>query len=146
VKNSIFTLLNAVGCLILTSLVAFQWSKERGTHRITQDLRSALADSESRHTKEIKKTSALERDVAVLKEAVAATQAAAETSAKDNASHSTKAALLQTELAAALDQAKSWEASIAARDTKLKELNSELIVTRRRLDEAIVTLKAAGAR
>jgi len=132
--------------LVLTALVAFQWSEERVSHRSIQDLKSALAESQFHYAEQVKKTASLERDISALKEAITSTQAAAETAARDNVTHSTQAAQLRTELTTARDQAKLWETSIAERDAKLKELNSELISTRRRLDEAIVKLKAAGAR
>jgi chromosome segregation ATPase len=146
VKNRVLTLLNAIGCVVLTALVAFQWSKERVSHRSIQDLKSVLAESQFQHAEEVRKTAALVRDISVLKEAIASTQAVAEAAAKDTATHSTQVAQLRTELTTARDQAKLWETSIAERDAKLTELNLELISSRRRLDEAIVKLKAAGAR
>ena len=38
------------------------------------------------------------------------------------------------------------DAAITERDSKLKELNGQLVATRKRLDEAVAELKKAGAR
>ncbi len=93
-----------------------------------------------------KKITALESDILALKDAMKSTQEAAETASKDNAANFTHATQLLKDLSAARAQAKLWETSIAERDAILKQLNSELISTRRRLDEAIAKLKTAGAR
>ncbi len=145
-KSRLIPILNAIGCLVLTGLVAFQWSKERTSHQALQNLRVELAETAAKHTAAVTRSAALERDITVLKEAIESTQLAAEAAARDNATQSAQTSQLQADLTTAQDQTKTWEAALAERDAKLKQLNSELVSTRRRLDESIAKLKAAGAR
>ena len=53
---------------------------------------------------------------------------------------------LQTELITAREQIATWEAALKARDERIRTLDANLASTRKRLDEAIAKLKAAGAR
>lgn len=149
-KSRVLPILNAIGCLILTGLVVTQWRQERDHLRDIQNLQSALAGSRENLTAETRRSAALERDIAALKESIEATQQAAEAAARGLAEQSSQAEVLQTELATTREQAaakiKAWEDAIAARDAKLQSLNADLTATRARLDEAIAKLKAAGAR
>ena len=145
-KNPVLTILNAIGCLVLTGLVAFQWSKERTSHQALQSVRMELAETSAMHTAAITRSTALERDITVLKEAIESTQQAAEAAAQDDATQSARTSQLQADLTVAQEQTKTWQAALAERDAKLKQLNSDLVSTRRRLDESIARLKAAGAR
>jgi len=150
VKSRVLPILNATGCLILTGLVVTQWRLERGHLRDSKNLQGELAGSRETLTAETRRSASLERDIAALKESIEATQQASEAAIRSLAEQSSQAEGLQTELATTREQAaiqiKSWEAAIAARDAKLKDLNTDLTATRARLDEAITKLKAAGAR
>ena len=132
--------------MALTGLVAFQWSKERASHRAVENLKTELTEANQSYLTELEKTATLERDITALKEAMESTRQAADEAAKSMASHDTKATLLEAELTAARSQVQNWQAAIETRDAKLKELNTDLITTRRRLDESITKLKQAGAR
>ena len=145
-KSTIFIFLNTLGCLALTGLVAFQWSKERASHRAVENLKTELTEANQSYLTELEKTATLERDITALKEAMESTRQAADEAAKSMASHDTKTTLLEAELTAARSQVQNWQAAIETRDAKLKELNTDLITTRRRLDESITKLKQAGAR
>ena len=95
---------------------------------------------------EAKRRAALERDITVLKESIEATQQAAEAAARSLAEKEQATTQLQTELSAAREQVTTWEGALKARDERIHALEENLAATRRRLDEAIAKLKAAGAR
>jgi chromosome segregation ATPase len=146
VKSRVLPILNAIGCLVLTGLVASQWLRERESDQALIATQRELSAAKEFSTSETKRASALERDIAVLKESIEATQKSAEEAATAAAAKTTEASALSAEITAAREQIKTWEAALAERDTKLRSLDAELTATRQRLDAAIAKLKAAGAR
>jgi predicted nucleic acid-binding Zn-ribbon protein len=142
----VLPILNAIGCLVLTGLVAVQWHKERALNSDMDQLGSQLSDARRQAADETSRRTALERDIAVLKESIEATQKSAESAASDLAAKQELAEKLQTDLSAATQQVAAWEAALKERDAKITQLNSDLAATRQRLDEAIAKLKAVGAR
>ena len=112
-------ILNAIGCLVLTGVIVLQWQRERALDGSLAQLKSELAS-------ESKRAADLERDIAVLKESLEATQ--------------------QSAAQAAAEQLTIWQTAVAGRDAKLRELDAALAATRQRLDAAIARLKEAGAR
>ena len=145
-KSRVLPILNAIGCLALTGLVVAQWSKERIDLRDSQKLQSQLILSQQVLADELKKSAALEKDIEVLKESIELTRKAGEQATLSLTDQSRLTENLQTELGSAREQITAWEAAIRERDAKLLHLNSDLIATRERLNEAISKLKAAGAR
>ena len=138
--------LNAIGCLALTGLVVAQWRKERSMHSELADTKAKLSLSLQQTDEEVKQRTALERDIAVLKETIESAQKAAESSTKDLVEKDGTVTRLQAELTAAREQITVWEAAMKTRDEQIRTLNDNLAATRKRLDEAIAKLKAAGAR
>lgn len=145
-KSRVLPILNLVGCLALTGLVVLQWKQERALDSQVGKLQTELTAAHDATATEAKRATALQRDIEVLKESIEAIQKSAEAAAQSLAENESHAAELQTELSAAREQILEWQAAIAARDEKLGSLNTELVATRKRLDEAIAKLKAAGAR
>ncbi len=145
-KTRVLPLINAFGCLVLTGLVVFQWSGQRASELTIRSLKSAAADSQLKAKEDAKRRAALERDIATLKESITAIQQSSESALQSAAEKEKTATQLQAELDAAREQLKLWDAAMQARDTRIKELDTALIATRKRLDEAIERLKAAGAR
>lgn len=139
-------ILNALGCLLLTAVVLVQWRKERAIDGDRLALKSELATWKQQAAEELQKRQALERDIVVLKESIASTQLAAESSAKTIAEKAELNNQLQTDLSAAREQVSSWETAIKERDERILKLDEELAATRKRLDEAIARLKEAAAR
>lgn len=139
-------ILNAIGCLVLTGLVVAQWRKERLLDGALAGLGTELAAAHERAAGEAKRHAALERDVTVLKESIEATQRAGEAAALSLAEKEQATTQLQTELSAAREQVTTWQGALKARDERIHALEENLAATRRRLDEAIAKLKAAGAR
>lgn len=145
-KSRVLPILNLAGCLALTGLVLLQWNRERALDSRIGKLQTELAAARDQSAAETKRAAALHRDIEVLKESIEATQKAAEAAANGLAENESQTAELQMELGAAREQIVEWQTAIAARDEKLKSLNTELVATRKRLDEAIGKLKTAGAR
>ena len=139
-------ILNAIGCLALTGLVVAQWHNERQRDATIAGLGAELAAARELAAGEAKRRAAVERDIAVLKEAIEATQRSAESSARSLTEKEQAATQLQTELSTAREQVAAWETAIKARDERIRTLDANLAGTRKRLDEAIAKLKAAGAR
>lgn len=149
-KSRVLPVINAIGCLVLTSLVAAQWLRERESGQNLAATQGELIAAKEFSSSETKRATALERDIAVLKEAIEATQKSAEEAAEEAAqaaaTKTTEASTLEAEITAAREQIKTWEAAIALRDSTLRDLNDKLTATRKQLDAAIAQLKAAGAR
>lgn len=139
-------IVNAIGCLALTGLVVVQWRKERSMHDELADTKAKLSLSLQQTEEEVKHRKALERDIAVLKETIESAQKAAEASTKDIVEKDRTVTQLQAELTAAREQVTVWEAAMKSRDEQIRTLDGNLAATRKRLEEAIEKLKAAGAR
>ena len=142
----ILPLLNLAGCLILTSLVIFQWLRERDLGQRLTGLTQQLHTTRDQYDLEKIRTTTLESDIAQLKAATESTVKAREqtetTLAKMTAERESQVATAQQAHQA---QALLWEKAIADRDTKLDELAATLTATRKRLDEAISKLKQPAA-
>ena len=145
-KSRVLPILNAVGCLILSALILIQWQRERAAGASLAKLKTELTTAHDLAASETQRATGLERDIAVLKESIEATQKAAESSARLMEEKTTQTASLEVEISTAREQVKTWETAIAARDEKLLTLAAELTATRKRLDEAIAKLKEASAR
>ena len=145
-KPRILPILNAVGCLALAGLVVAQWQKERALGQVLTRQNAELAENKSQAEKDRKRVAALERDIEVLKETIDTTQKAADESAKSLVEREQNADRIDTELKAAREQLTLWEAALKARDERIVSLDANLAATRKRLDEAVARLKAAGAR
>lgn len=143
-------LLNLVGCLLISGLVLAQWHKERGLHTRIKELNQQLVAAGEQHDAAMKRATALENDIAQLKDAIESTAQArtemADAMTKLVAESQAHAATVATTNQSNLEQVKIWENAIADRDAKIRELNSSLTATRERLNEAIAKLKEAGAR
>ena len=140
------SIINAIGCLVLTGVVVVQWRKERSIRSELTQAKAGLALSLQQTDEEAKRRMALERDIGVLKESLEAARKAAESSSRDLVERSTANDALQAELTAARKQVAAWETALTARDARIEELSADLAAARRRLDEAIAKLKASGAR
>ncbi len=134
-------MLNAIGCLVLAAVVFTQWGKETRTDDAITQLRVEIAAAKHLAETETQRAADLERDIAVLKQAFEATRLAAVVAQKNTGTSD-----LQGQLDKAREQIETWKTSIATRDARIHVLESDLTATRRRLDEAIVRLKQAGAR
>jgi len=139
-------IINAIGCLALTGVVLAQWRKERALEGGLAEMGAQLAVARDQSAGQAARCAALERDIAVLRQALEATQQAAESSGRTLAEKDQQATQLQTELDTARQQFGTWQTAIKTRDERIHTLDSQLAAARTRLDEAIAKLKAAGAR
>ena len=146
VKSRVLPLLNAIGCLILTGVIVLQWRKERTLDEAVAQLGAGLHTAKGQAATEAKRAAALERDIAVLKESIEATQQAAEAASRLLAEKEARVSALETETASAREQLTLWQNAVTMRDQKLRDLVAELTATRRRLDEAAAKLNAAAVR
>jgi chromosome segregation ATPase len=146
VKSRVLPLLNAIGCLILTGVIVLQWRKERTLDEAVAQLGAGLHTANGQAATEAKRAAALERDIAVLKESIEATQQAAEAASRLLAEKEARVSALETETASAREQLTLWQNAVTMRDQKLRDLVAELTATRRRLDEAAAKLNAAAVR
>jgi chromosome segregation ATPase len=138
-------IVNAIGCLALAGLVVAQWRKESVIDKALAARSAELAVTNDRAAEERKRCTSLERDVAVLKEAIESTQQAAESAAHSLAEKDQTVVQLQTDLAAAGEQVAAWQSALKERDERISKLNADLAATRKRLDEAIARIKVAGS-
>ncbi len=139
--------LNLVGCILVTGVIFFQWRKEQNLDKRIRSISQQLATSRDQTGEAEKRAMVLEGDVAQLKESIEAAAAAHRLVEQENAriasEHNEKLTTIAT---AAEEQVTIWQAAIAERDAKIKELSSSLSTARTRLNEAITKLKQAAAR
>lgn len=145
-KSRILPILNAVGCLALTGVILLQWSKERKLETSLDARLIELAAAKDQAAAESQRAGNLERDIAVLKESIEATQTAAESASRALAERDLENQALVGEVTAAREQLITWQAALAERDAKIRELGADLTATRQRLDAAVAKLKVAAER
>lgn len=153
-------IVNAIGCLVLAGFILVQWFDGKSVEKDLHEARSQTILEKNARMELEERAKLLQSDVEGLKASIESIQAAAEIAEKKLAEQSVQFDATVKALEEAQGKVKEWEEAvkardeaIALRDTKLKEttekvveLNSSLVSTRRRLDEAVAELKKAGAR
>lgn len=127
-------MLNAIGCLILAGVVFSQWFQESRTNVEMAKLRVEISMAKDLAASESKRALNLERDIAVLREALDTTRQAA-------IAKGLKSGFL-SQLDDARDQNDAWQQAVANRDARITQLDAELTATRSRLDEAVARLRS----
>jgi hypothetical protein len=140
------TWINAIGCLVLVALVVVQWRGEYVSGRELANLRTSLAEANAKTAAETARCVALERDLQVLKEAAEQSGKAVESSKSVTMTKDARIVELEAALKQAGGDVDKWQAAIAQRDDRIRKLEDEVAEARRRLNEAVAKLKAAGAR
>jgi chromosome segregation ATPase len=140
------TWINAIGCLALVALVVVQWRGEYISGRELAHLRTSLAEANTKATEETARCVALERDLQVLKDAAEQSGKAVESGKSVAMTKDARIAELEEALKQAGGDVGKWQAAIAQRDDRIQKLEAEVAEARRRLNEAVAKLKAAGAR
>lgn len=140
------TWINAIGCLVLVTLVVVQWRGEYVSGRELASLRTSLAEANAKTAEETARCVALERDLQVLKEAAEQSGKAVESGKSVAMTKDARIAELEAALKQAGGDVGKWQAAIAQRDDRIRKLEAEVAEARRRLNEAVAKLKAAGAR
>mgnify|MGYP000008647089 FL=1 len=140
------TWINAIGCLLLIALIVVQWRGEYVSGRELVGLRTSLAEANAKLAEETARCVALERDLQVLKEAAEQSGKAVESGKSVGMTKDARIAELDAALKQASGDVGKWQAAIVQRDERIRKLEAELNEARRRLNEAVTKLKAAGAR
>ena len=138
----ILPVINAIGCLALTGIIVAQWNAQLKSTEKSKRMAVDMVELKASAAEETARAALLEQDISTLKETLEAMRVSNARLAQDAA----VANLQKQDLEANREAVKGWEAAVAERDVKLKDLNSKLTATRERLDQAIGKLKAAGAR
>ena len=138
----ILPVINAIGCLALTGIIVAQWNAQLKSTEKSKRMAVDMVELKASAAEETARAALLEQDISTLKETLEAMRVSNARLAQDAA----VANLQKQDLEATREAVKGWEAAVAERDVKLKDLNSKLTATRERLDQAIGKLKAAGAR
>jgi len=141
-----FTWINAIGCLALVALIVVQWRGQYVADRELASLRVSLAEVTAKAAEESARCVALERDLQVLKEAAEQSGKAVESGKSASMTKDSRIAELESALKRAGGDVDKWQYAIAQRDDRIRKLEGELGEARRRLNEAVAKLKAAGAR
>lgn len=145
--SRILPVVNLLGCLAITCIIVAQWLRELAKNERIREIRTELAESSALAEAESKRADALMSDVEQLKESIEATVAARrEAEEAMSKAIAERDARLEETMKAAQSQLETWQKAIDERDEKIRQLNSDLVATRKRLNEAIAKLKEAGAR
>jgi CHASE3 domain sensor protein len=145
-KQSLITVINAIGCVVLLGIVVAQWVQNEEQRKSFRELQTDRQKIIATRDEAEKKITSLETDITDLKASLEATQKAAEEATLASKNQQDQLQLVGTERDALRLQVSEWEAAIKLRDTALAEQNATLVALRKRLDEAIVELKKAGAK
>lgn len=140
------TWINAIGCMVLVALIVIQWRGEYLSGRDLTGLRTSLAEANAKLAEETARCVALDRDLQVLKQAAEQSGKAVESGKSAAMTKDARIAELDAALKQAAGDVGKWQAAIAQRDDRIHKLESDLAEARRRLNEAVAKLKAAGAR
>jgi hypothetical protein len=152
-KQNIFTIVNAIGCLVLLVIVVLQWQQsehQREAYRTIQIKEHAANEAKA---EAVTRADALMLDLTELKRSYMETQKTADAAGLDYQRKleelgTTKAAYDQAaaERDALQKRITEWEAALKLRDQTITEQNASMIALRKKLDEAIAQLKKAGAK
>jgi septal ring factor EnvC (AmiA/AmiB activator) len=160
-KKHLFTIINAVGCLLLLGVVLLQWRQNELQRHAFRNVQKELRSTEGTRDEALDRAASLSADIADLKTALTAAQKSAEESALAQKAQSDQLATLTAErdqLIAQRDaqnkeltdqvtaQVTEWQEAIKKRDATIKEQNALIEAQRLKLNEAIAKLKQAGAR
>lgn len=146
-------IINAVGCLVLIAFILIQWLDDSALNKKLNSVETALIHETNARTSAEFHSQKLQQDIDGLKASIDSIRKDAEEHEKSLEASNAEVTALNAGLLTAQENAKAWEEAlktrdeaIAKRDEKIKELNTSVISTRKRLDEAIAELKKAGAR
>lgn len=159
-KKHLFTIINAIGCLLLLGVVLMQWGQNELQRQAFRLVQKELQGTTEVRDEALARADSLTADLADLKVALAAAQKAAEESALAQKAQSDQIAALSVEHEQLLAQRNllnqkmtdkvasqnQWLDAIKQRDATIIDQNALLEDQRRRLNEAITKLKQAGAR
>jgi peptidoglycan hydrolase CwlO-like protein len=160
VNPRVLPILNAVGCLVLAGFIVVQWFGGKMLSEELHQARSREIEEKNARFEAEKQVRTLQSDIAGLKQSVDSLRETAEAAENEVELKNEELAKFAAGMEEAQTKIAGWEQAVkerdeaigkrdealAARDAKLKELNEQLLATRKRLDEAVAALKKAGGR
>jgi hypothetical protein len=152
-KQNLFTIVNAVGCLVLLVIVSLQWQQSEQQRKAYRDIQMKEHAANQARVEAVTRADALMLDLTELKQSLMETQKTADAAGllhqqKLEELGTTKAAYDQAtaERDALKKRITEWEAALKLRDQTITEQNASIIALRKKLDEAVAQLKKAGAK
>lgn len=142
----IVPILNAVGCFFLVAFIVAQWKANQDLEKSVRAARLAERVAQNEKIEIEKRTVQLQTDVDNLKASVDSMKAEAEEAKKKIADGELLVNQLHTGLSFSHAHFQALDQAILERNARIAQLNSSLVATRNRLDQAIAELKKAGAR
>lgn len=151
-KQSIFPIVNAFGCVVLLGIVGVQWRQNENQREAYRAIQIKEHAANEARDEALKRADVLTADLAELKQSLMQTQKVADEAALASQQKGEELAATQTardqvtaERDALQKQIAEWEAAMKLRDQTITEQNEAMVALRKKLDEAIAQLKKAGA-
>ena len=135
-------ILNAIGCLLLTAVVAGQWVHEHRLRGQLGQLQREVGSMQMQVDEQMKKREGLERDVEMLKDSLGQDRKAIEDKDVLVAEREVAIGKLKQESELAQKQLEVWNKAVEDRDRRIQSLNANLLEASKRLDDAIGQLKS----
>lgn len=152
-KPYLFSIINAIGCLVLLVIVGLQWLESEVQRTAYREIQIKEHAAKEAKEEAVTRADALMLDLTELKLSYAETQKAADSAGlilKQKEEELTAAKAAHQQAVAERDQLQKrmieWEEAVKLRDQKITEQNAAMVALRKKLDEAIAQLKKAGAR
>lgn len=142
----VLPILNAIGCLFLVGFIFVQWHDGQ---KLDKALRTAKINERNIQNEKVlveQRVVQMQVDVDTLKGSIESLKAGEEQLKKEIASGKEVIHYQHTGLSFCSAYFIALEQAVVDRNAKITELNSSLVATRKRLDEAIAELRKAGAR
>lgn len=142
----VLPILNAIGCLFLIGFIFVQW---HDAQKLDKDLRFARLSERNIQNEKVlveQRVVQMQVDIDMLKGSIESMKAGEEVLKKEIETGKEVIHHQHTGLAFCSAHLVALEQAVTDRNGKITEMNSSLVATRKRLDEAISELKKAGAR
>ncbi len=139
-------ILNAIGCLFLVCFIFVQWHDGQKLDKALRTARLSERNTQNEKVLVEQRVVQMQVDIDTLKGSIESLKAGEVLLKKEIESGKELAHHQHTGLSFAAAHLTALDQAVTERNAKITELNSSLIASRKRLDEAITELKKAGAR
>ncbi|MBX3743464.1 MAG: hypothetical protein KF712_20935 [Akkermansiaceae bacterium] len=142
----VLPILNAIGCLFLVGFIFIQWHDGQKLDKALRTARLSERNTQNEKVLVEQRVVQMQVDIDNLKGSIESLKAGEEMMKKEIESGKELAHHQHTGLSFAAAHLTALDQAVTERNARITELNSSLVATRKRLDEAIAELKKAGAR
>lgn len=142
----VLPILNAIGCLFLVGFIIIQWNGSQKLDSALRDARLSERNAQNEKIQVEQRVVQMQVDVDTLKSSIESIRAGEEKLKKEIEDGKELVHLQHTGLTFSAAHLNALEEAVTERNARITELNTSLVATRKRLDEAIAELKKAGAR